>query len=68
MIVPDIFEFSVHIDNPNQEQIAKDIIVAMDSGKRIKLHYDQQLYFWSTKGNTDHFITKVDFLESKKGE
>lgn len=65
VIVPDIFNFSIHVDNPNQETLAKEFIKAMDEGKRVRLHYDQQLYVFNFKGDTSHFITKIEFIDDK---
>lgn len=41
------------------EDIAKQIQQAMDSGKIISLHYEQEFFVFPWEGNTSYFITKV---------
>ena len=61
-VVPEVWEFSVHADNPNEYQVASDIEKALEKGERVKLHYAERLYFWPFNGNTGYFIEKVEKL------
>ncbi len=56
------WSFSVKDDN-----IAHQVEEAMENGRRVKLTYEQKLtqVFW--RGDTDYFVTKVEYVgEDKK--
>jgi hypothetical protein len=62
------FDFSIDNDNPNQEVINK-LDSAAQHGWKVKLVYHQTKgwNWFSNRGLTNHFITKVEVLEKNFG-
>lgn len=58
------WEFSVY-EKQDGEGIIKQVENAMDSGKRVKIHYRQQREMQSWKGKTTYFVTKVEYLDNR---
>jgi hypothetical protein len=58
------FNFSIDNDRPDSTVIAT-IKAAADSGWKVKLTYHQTLNknWWNNRGETNHFITKVEILD-----
>lgn len=44
------------------EAVAAEVDKAMLSGKKVVLHYCQKFYKVSWKGETDYFVTKVEYM------
>lgn len=58
------FDFS--IDNDHEDStVIKSIKYAADSGWKVKLTYHETFNknWWNNRGETDHFITKVEVLD-----
>ena len=55
------WEFSVY-EAVDGEGIVKQVEDALDSGKRVKIHYRQQRSSQSWKGATTYFVTGVEYL------
>jgi hypothetical protein len=55
-----MWEFSVRKDD---NHIREQIEDAVDSGKRVKLYYDEKFYQWAFFGETKYFITQVEALK-----
>jgi hypothetical protein len=55
------WEFSV-----TDEQVIADLEKAMNSGKRVKLHYKEKFFVIFYEGKTKYIVDKVDFLGTDK--
>tara|TARA_Y100000034_G_scaffold33124_2_gene40642 strand:+ start:1116 stop:1514 length:399 start_codon:yes stop_codon:yes gene_type:complete len=55
------WEFSVY-EEQDGEGICKQVEDAMDSGRRVKVHYRQQRGTQWWKGATEYFVTSVEYL------
>ena len=62
------FDFSIDNDNPNQEVI-KTLEEAAQHGWKVKLIYHETFgwNWFNNRGETSHFITKVEVLEKNFG-
>ena len=65
-VVSNVFYFS--FDNQNKhnadyKKIKELIETCIDTGKRCKLHYEQELIIAPWRAGTDYIITKVEALE-----
>jgi len=62
------FDFSIDNDNPNQEVI-NTLDSAAQYGWKVKLVYHETAgkNWFSNRGETDHFVTKVEVLEKNFG-
>ena len=62
------FDFSIDNDNPNQEVI-NTLDSAAQHGWKVKLIYHETAgkNLFSNRGETDHFVTKVEVLEKNFG-
>jgi hypothetical protein len=62
------FDFSIDNDNPNQEVI-NTLDSAAQHGWKVKLVYHETAgkNWFSNRGETNHFITKVEVLEKNFG-
>ena len=62
------FDFSIDNDNPNQEVI-NTLDSAAKHGWKVKLVYHETAgkNLFSNRGETDHFVTKVEVLEKNFG-
>ncbi|MBS3124447.1 hypothetical protein J4437_07520 [Candidatus Woesearchaeota archaeon] len=52
------WDFSV-----DESSIDTQVKSALDSGKRVKLDYQQHLWTWPCRGNTEYFLTEVSELK-----
>ena len=57
------FTFSIDSENQEDQKIVDEILSAMDSGKRVKLHYSQEIFTSPCRSSTDYFIKKVELLD-----
>jgi len=48
------------VDN-NDEKIVQQLEDAMLTGKRVRLHYEQRYMKFSWMGDTEYFVTRLDF-------
>ena len=62
------FDFSIDNDNPNQEVI-NTLDSAAQHGWKVKLIYHETAgkNLFTNRGETDHFVTKVEVLEKNFG-
>lgn len=56
------WEFSVYPPEDG-ESVVEQVEDAMDSGKRVKIHYREQRSSQSWKGSTTYFVTEVEHLD-----
>lgn len=54
------WDFSVY---PGDDEVREDIKEAMDKGYRVKLQYEQKLFTFSWRGDSDYFIVGVEKIE-----
>jgi prepilin-type N-terminal cleavage/methylation domain-containing protein len=56
------WEFSIRKDNPNRDEIIKQLQEAFDSDAIVHLKYKQRLWTWDWQGDTDYDIVYVKLL------
>lgn len=63
---PNIWRFSLDSSLKHGEDIGSliaSIDKAQEKGKRVRLHYMQELYQAPWRGDTDHFVYKVETIQ-----
>lgn len=58
--IANLWEFSIDADNPDKEELAKQLFEALDKGKTIKVRYEDRgtvLGCW--RSSTPYWVTKV---------
>lgn len=54
------WNFSVY---PGDDKVRKEIQDAMDKGHRVKLEYEQKLFTFTWRGDTEYFVVDVEKIE-----
>ncbi|WP_052353965.1 hypothetical protein [Flectobacillus major] len=57
-MVNNMWSFTV---NDNDQKVVQALETAMLTGKRVRLHYEQRYMKFSWMGETEYFVTRIDF-------
>ncbi len=59
-----VWDFSLDSNDPNAEELAKQIQGYIDSGTKVKATYTQKWTSWPPRAGTDYYIKKVTPVNS----